>query len=51
MTPDESFTSYLNVEVRLVLQQVSLVKGSKIDFNRFKILNIYRDSDVMLSIQ
>lgn len=49
--PHESFSSYLNIEVRFILEQVSLIKGHKVDFDRFKINNCYRDGDIMLAIQ
>lgn len=47
----ESFSSYLNLECRFVLEEVSLLKGHKVEFDRFKVANLYRDSDIMLAIQ
>jgi len=49
--PQDSFSSYLNLEVRFVLQEVTLEKGHKVDFDRFKIANLYRDTDIMIAIQ
>lgn len=47
----ESFSSYLNVEARFILEKVTLLKGTKVIYDRFPISNLYRDSHIVVAIQ
>lgn len=49
--PQESFSSYLNLEARFILEKVVLLKGVKVEYDRFPISNLYRDQHIVFAIQ
>lgn len=51
LSPNEpSFNSYMNLEVRFILNKITVLKPYKIKHDRFQIGNLYRDEDVMASV-
>ena len=46
--PQDSFSSYLNLEARFIMHKVSLLKKTKVEVeNKGKINNLYRDDQIM----
>ena len=43
VTPDESFTSYSNLEMRLIINKFSKFSETRVDLNNRYPQNLYRD--------
>ena len=49
-TPDESFTSYANLEMRLIINKFSKFSETRVDLNNRYPQNLYRDDQVAFHI-
>ena len=46
VTPDQSFTSYSNLEMRLIINKFSKFSETRVDLNNRYPQNLYRDDQV-----